>query len=334
MVQLQCNDGGETVRPLLTPYQQAELAPYAEKLAPLIERKQAFLADPKGNFKKYLAVVDQLPDLAPSVIRLNRPAVGAGAVEDLSDAERHRLKTLLKQLSPWRKGPFDLFGIHVDAEWRSDLKWNRVAPHLPDLAGRRILDIGASNGYYLFRAAARNPALALGVEPQSAFFCQYLAVQKYMNQKNVACLPATYEEMPLLEGCFDLVFCMGILYHRRSPVDMLKEIHDCLKPGGTLVLENLVLEGTRHLCLFPEDRYAKMRNVYFIPDLSVMTAWLSRAGFREIQCVDVTPTTSTEQRKTEWIQTESLKDFLDPDDPAKTVEGYPAPVRAVFLARA
>jgi tRNA (mo5U34)-methyltransferase len=127
---------------------------------------------------------------------------------------------------------------------------------------------------------------------------------------------------------------MGILYHRRSPVDMLKEIHDCLKQGGTLVLENLVLEGNNHRCLFPEDRYAKMRNVYFIPDLSVMESWLSRAGFREIQCVDVSPTTSAEQRKTDWIQTESLKDFLDPDDPLKTVEGYPAPVRAVFLARA
>jgi len=334
MVQLQRPDGGETVRPLLTPYQQAELALYMDLLAPLIEQKQAFLADPKGNYKKYLAVVDRLPDPAPSVIRLDNPAVGAGAAADLSDDERLRLQTLLLQLSPWRKGPFDLFGIQVDAEWRSDLKWDRVAPHLPDLAGRRILDIGASNGYYMFRAAARNPALVLGVEPQSAFFCQYLAVQKYVNQKNVACLPATYEEMPMLEGCFDLVFCMGILYHRRSPVDMLKEIHDCLKPGGTLVLENLVLEGNSHLCLFPEDRYAKMRNVYFIPDLSVMTSWLSRAGFREIQCVDVTPTTSAEQRKTDWIQTESLSDFLDPDDPAKTVEGYPAPVRAVFMARA
>ncbi len=322
------------MRPLLTPYQQAELALYMDLLAPLIERKQAFLADPKGNFKKYLAVVDRLPDFAPSAIRLNAPAVGTGAAADLSDDERLRLQTLLLQLSPWRKGPFDLFGIHVDAEWRSDLKWDRVAPYLPDLAGRRILDIGASNGYYMFRAAARNPALVLGLEPQSAFFCQYLAVQKYVNQKNVACLPATYEEMPKLFDCFDLVFCMGILYHRRSPVDMLKEIHDCLKQGGTLVLENLVLEGNRHLCLFPEDRYAMMRNVYFIPDLSVMTSWLSRAGFREIQCVDVTPTTSAEQRKTDWIQTESLSDFLDPQDPAKTVEGYPAPVRAVFMARA
>lgn len=319
---------------LLSPYQQSELAPYTDEIAELIEEKQAFLAHPKGNFHKYLRVVDQLPDQTPSVIHLDTPAVSVGTSADISGEERQQLETLLKQLSPWRKGPFNLFGIHVDAEWRSDMKWDRVAPHLPDLAGKRILDIGASNGYYMFRMAAHNPALVLGLEPQSAFFCQYLAIQKLMNRENVACLPATHEELPQMKGFFDLVLCMGILYHRRSPLDMLKEIHDCLRPSaGTLVLENLVLEGKNHVCLFPENRYAKMRNIYFIPDLAVMVSWLARAGFKDIQCLDVTLTTLAEQRKTDWIQTESLSDFLDPHDPAKTVEGYPGPVRAVFMAR-
>ncbi|MCA1786697.1 MAG: tRNA 5-methoxyuridine(34)/uridine 5-oxyacetic acid(34) synthase CmoB, partial [Desulfobacteraceae bacterium] len=170
--------------------------------------------------------------------------------------------------------------------------------------------------------------------PQSTFYYQYRAVQKFMDLKNVCCLPVPYEQMPQMDAVFDLVLCMGILYHQRSPLDMLKEIHDCLRPsGGTLVLENLVLEGKNHVCLFPENRYAKMRNVYFIPDLSVMESWLVRAGFRDIRCLDVTSTTLAEQRKTDWIQTESLSDFLDPHDPGKTVEGYPGPVRAVFMAR-
>ncbi|MCA1786993.1 MAG: DUF1698 domain-containing protein, partial [Desulfobacteraceae bacterium] len=180
---------------LLSPYQQAQLAPHTDEIAGLIEEKQAFLANPTGNFRKYLDVVEQLPDQVPSVIHLDTPAVGAGTSGDLSGTKRQRLEALLKQLSPWRKGPFNLFGIHVDAEWRSDMKWDRVATHLPDLAGKRILDIGASNGYYMFRMAAHNPALVLGLEPQSAFFCQYLAIQKFMNQKNVACLPATHEEL-------------------------------------------------------------------------------------------------------------------------------------------
>ena len=43
-------------------------------------------------------------------------------------------------------------------------------------------------------------------------------------------------------------------------------------------------------------------------------------------------TTTEEQRKTELMITESLEDFLDPTDPTKTIEGYQAPTRAVFIA--
>jgi tRNA (mo5U34)-methyltransferase len=126
---------------------------------------------------------------------------------------------------------------------------------------------------------------------------------------------------------------MGILYHRKSPVRMLTDIQEMMRPGGMLILENLILDARQHLCLFPKDRYAKMRNVFFIPDLLVMESWLERAGFKDIQCINIEKTTEEEQRKTRWIQTETLSDFLDPQDSGKTIEGYPAPVRAVFTAR-
>ncbi len=310
------------------------LGAYHDRLAGLIRETQAYLARPSGNFLKYQQIFEQIPDGVPLLRDLSAPAVRAGSASDMSRRDRQVLEARLKQLAPWRKGPFDLFGIHVDAEWRSDMKWDRVAPHLPDLGGRRILDIGSSSGYYMFRMAAQNPLLVLGLEPQSAFYYQYRAVQKFVDQKNVCCLPVPYEQMPQMDAVFDLVLCMGILYHRPSPVDMLRQIHQSLVPSGHMVLENLVLEGRNNLCLFPENRYAKMRNVYFIPDLSVMESWLARAGFKQIRCVDVTPTTPAEQRKTDWIQTESLADFLDPEDQKKTIEGYPGPVRAVFMARA
>ncbi len=307
--------------------------PLFTSLADLVRKKRRFLDRAGGNFLRYQNIVSQIPDFVPSEKNVDAPAVRAGISSDISQQERQFLKARILQLAPWRKGPFDLFGIHVDAEWRSDMKWDRVAPHLPDLTGMRILDIGSSNGYYMFRMAAKKPLFVLGLEPQSAFYCQYLAVQKFVDQKNVFCLPAAHEDLPGMDGYFDLVFCMGILYHRKSPVDMLKDIHKNLMPSGHIVLESLVLDGRKSLCLFPENRYAKMRNVYFIPDLSVMESWLLRAGFQDVRCVDVTPTTSAEQRKTEWIQTESLADFLDPSDSQKTVEGYPAPVRAIFIAK-
>ena len=214
------------------------------------------------------------------------------------------------------------------------MKWERVTPHIKPLTNRRILDIGSSNGYYMFKMAACDPLMVLGLEPQSTFYFQYLALQKFLNLENVFCLPIPHDQLPRMDRYFDTVFCMGVLYHRKSPVEMLRDIYDAMRPGGQLILENLVIDSKQNYCLFPRDRYAKMRNVFFIPDLLAMESWLLRAGFVDIQCVDITRTSFEEQRKTRWIQTESLTDFLDPNDPDKTVEGYPAPVRSIFTATA
>jgi len=306
---------------------------WEDVLAEVVRERRTFLDTAKGNFEKFCKVVETLPDVTPSRVELDARAVTAGQASDLCDATRTALVAGLKNLCPWRKGPFNLFGTLVDSEWQSWMKWDRLAPHLPRLDGRKILDIGSSNGYYMFRLAARSPLFVLGLEPQSSFYWQYRAVQKYLKQDNVFCLPIPYQRLPRMAGYFDLVLCMGILYHRKSPVEMLGQIRESLAPNGMIVLENLVIEGRNNLCLFPRDRYGKMRNVFFIPDLATMESWLYRAGFREIQCVDVCPTSFCEQRKTDWIQTESLVDFLDPEDSSRTVEGYPAPVRAVFMAR-
>jgi tRNA (mo5U34)-methyltransferase len=309
-----------------------------EDLEKLVISKRAFLDSAGGNFKKFKHVVEILPKIDFHTVDpsfdLSSKAIRIGQAEHLLPGQKDEIYNGLVNLNPWRKGPFDFFGVHVDSEWQSWMKWERLEPHLPNLENKKILDIGSSNGYYMFKMAASNPMFALGLEPQSAFYYQYCAAQKYLNLKNVFCLPAAYNELPAMNRFFDLVLCMGILYHRKSPVEMLRQIHDSLKPGGQVVVENLVIKGENNHCLFPLDRYAKMRNVFFIPDLSAMQAWLTRAGFSNIKCVDITETTLEEQRKTPWIQTESLEDFLDSEDPSKTVEGYPAPVRAIYTATA
>ena len=300
----------------------------------LIKEKRAFLDHTKGNVLKFKKILESLPDVVPSVIDLESRAVTVGDTLDLTQQEHGLLMDRLEQLCPWRKGPFNLFGIQIDSEWQSWMKWERLLRYIGSLKGQRILDIGSSNGYYMFRMAAQNPLMVLGLEPQSTFYFQYLAIQKFLRQENVFCLPVPHDQLPKMDKYFDTVFCMGVLYHRKSPLQMLKDICDSMRPGGKLILENLILDSKSNFCLFPKDRYAKMRNIFFIPDLLVMESWLLRAGFKNIKCVDITKTSFEEQRKTRWIQTETLKDFLDPNDPDKTVEGYPAPVRAIFIATA
>lgn len=319
---------------IIEQYQRLKIDHCLDAFKALVKEKRAFLDQAAGNFLRFKNVLESIPEFTPSTITLDNKWITIGDSSDLAPEESHLLKEKLEQLCPWRKGPFNIFGVRVDSEWQSWMKWDRLSPHISSLTGRRILDIGSSNGYYMFRMAAQHPLMVLGVEPQSSFYFQYLTLQKFLRQENVFCLPIPHDRLPKMGRYFDTVFCMGILYHRKSPVQILKDICDSMKPGGELVIENLIIDSKQNLCLFPKDRYAKMRNIFFIPDLTAMESWLVRAGFKDIHCVDITQTSVEEQRKTQWIQTETLKDFLDPTDPDKTVEGYPAPVRAIFIAKA
>ena len=110
------------------------------------------------------------------------------------------------------------------------------------------------------------------------------------------------------------------------------ELRDCLRPGGELVLETLIIDGGLGEVLLPEGRYAKMRNVWFLPSCDTLISWLKRCGFQNIRLIDVSSTSVEEQRSTEWMQFHSLKDFLSVENHQLTCEGLPAPKRAIIVA--
>jgi len=271
-----------------------------------------------------------LPEIIPSDLNFVNGTVSIGKKDDINGHKKERLAEILLGLNPWRKGPFNLFDIQIDTEWRSDMKWNRIENLLSPLEGRKILDIGCSNGYYMFRMLPHNPEYVIGIDPYTNFYYQFLSIQKYVRSEKIHYIPAGFEALTGCEGLFDSVFCMGILYHRKSPFELLERINQILKKGGEVILETIIIPGDSDMVLCPESRYAKMRNVYFIPTLKTLQNWLLKAGFRDLRVLDVSRTTLAEQRKTDWIESESLESFLDPDDPEKTIEGYPAPIRAAI----
>lgn len=239
---------------------------------------------------------------------------------------------ILSMFLPWRKGPLQVGKTFVDTEWRSDWKWQRIIRHIESLEGKQVLDIGCGNGYHLFRMLGAGADLALGIDPTILFNYQFSLLQKLSAPNRAYLLPLRSEHLPPFGG-FDTVFSLGVLYHRRSPIDHLKELLSFVKPGGELVLETLIIEGDQNTVLIPEDRYAKMANVWFIPSTSMLELMLRRAGFIDVKTVDVNVTRVEEQRATRWMQFQSLEDYLDPHDKTKTVEGYPAPTRAILVAR-
>jgi len=279
--------------------------------------------------------LETLPLLQLSSIDLTTAWVRAGLPGDCDEATRRQIRQQLMRLHPWRKGPYEICGLRLDTEWRSDWKWERLQPHLQPLQGRLVLDVGCGNGYHAWRMVGEGARQVIGIDPTQLFIYQFEALRHFLGQDHpVQLLPLGIEELPANLQAFDTAFSMGVFYHRRSPFAHLAELKGCLRRGGELVLETLVIEGAKGEVLVPEGRYAKMRNVWFIPSPATLVAWLERAGFGEVRIVDLSLTTAEEQRATEWMHFESLADYLDPADPQRTIEGHPAPRRVIILAQA
>ena len=285
-----------------------------------------------GNFTKWNNAVEQLPIPKNPSIQLDDQGFKIGLASELSTEEMQQLDAGLKDLFPWRKGPYDLFGLHLDTEWRSDWKWERIKDHISPLDNRLVLDVGCGNGYHCWRIRGAGAQMVVGVDPVQLHVLQFQAIRRLYGEAPVYVLPLTLEEIPKKTSIFDTVFSMGVLYHRRSPIDHLTDLRDCLRSGGELVLETLVIEGKLGEVLVPEGRYARMRNVWFLPTCATLVSWMKRCGFKNIRVVDVNQTSLQEQRSTAWMTFNSLQDFLDPDNPGLTIEGHPAPRRATIIA--
>jgi tRNA (mo5U34)-methyltransferase len=265
-----------------------------------------------GDFSRWRSIVEQ--------------------VATTTDAKSRR--HLLLELQPWRKGPFDVGGVRIDAEWRSDFKWNRVRDRIASLDGRSVLDVGCGNGYYALRMYEAGARAVVGIDPTVLYVMQFLAVTVDNTDLPVVVLPVRLHELPESSRAFDTTFSMGVLYHQRSPIDHLRQLRETLRPGGQLVLETLFVPGQESYACTPANRYARMKNVWLLPTVAELSTWLRRSGFRDLDVVDRSITSTEEQRATEWMTFDSLADALDPDDPNRTVEGWPAPRRVVVTATA
>ncbi len=307
------------------------LASWASTLPQQIE--EGLCKKRNGDLATWLTALANLPARSnPKINFFDKVAVGESS--DYDELTLQTLKNTLEALIPWRKGPYWIHGIHIDTEWRSDWKWERIIPHVAPLKDRLILDVGCGNGYHCWRMLGAGANRVIGIDPSPRFVVQFHAIKHLAGDYPIDVLPLGIEELPPTLKAFDTVFSMGVFYHRKSPMDHLRELKDALRAGGQLVLETLVIDGTLGEVLVPEARYAMMNNVWFLPTCNTMLSWLRKIGFSNPRVVDVAKTSTEEQRSTEWMKFNSLPDFLDTQDNNFTVEGHPAPIRAVFVAEA
>jgi tRNA (mo5U34)-methyltransferase len=277
--------------------------------------------------------------LQEAIFRLPEPVVAGRSYGDVVtavfDAEFEathgdQIEQTARLLMPWRKGPFGLGKLYIDSEWQSQIKYNLLEPHF-DLRDKVVGDIGCNNGYYLFRMQSQNPTKLIGFDPSAIYYSQFQFINHFI-QSDITYEMLGVEHVEHYEHKFDTLFCLGVLYHRPDPIGMLKSLRKGLSNDGELFLDTFMIDGEEDICLTPRERYSKIGNIYFIPTINALKNWCYRAGFDEVEVLAVKSTDIHEQRKTDWIASQSLGDFLDPNDPQKTVEGYSAPKRVYIKA--
>ena len=308
------------------------LADWSEQLASAVANQGHALKH--GHLPGWEQAVATLPAIDNTRLAINEGVVCLNGALDDNEFEQHRdqLMQSLQALIPWRKGPFAFGPISIDTEWRSDWKWDRLVGELQPLQDRVVLDVGCGNGYHLWRMREAGAQQVLGIDPSLLYLKQFDAVQRYACDKAVQLLPLTMEAMPPAMHCFDTVFSMGVLYHRRDPIAHLRELQQALRADGELVLETLIVDDNTETSLELTTRYANMRNIYELPSPRRLCRWIEEAGFGNTRVVSVDHTSVQEQRSTAWMPSHSLQQALDPANEHLTVEGHPRPVRAVVLA--
>lgn len=248
-------------------------------------------------------------------------------------ADYDALVRLCNNLISWRTGPYQIGSLSVDTEWRSHMKWSRISPLIPQLLGKRVADVGCSNGYFMFKLSTLRPDITIGFDPIERCWLQFALIQSILRTPHLAFVPMGILSLEAFKNFFDFILCMGVLYHQRDHALAVKRLFEATRPGGRVLLESLVVPTALPLIITPPDRYAKMRNVWTIPSASHLQTLFEQAGFKDVAVHSFGPLSTDEQRRTSLAPFESLADFLDPKDPTKTVEGHPAPHTAAVIGR-
>ena len=281
------------------------------------------------NISPMKKAIDSIPEPIVESYSLN-DAIEINLDKEYSKENLRKIEKVAKTMLPWRKGPFKIDSLFIDTEWRSYIKYSIIEPHF-NLKDKIVGDIGCNNGYYLFKMLSHKPKKLVGFDPSAITFMQFEFINKFI-KSDIKYELLGIEHVEHYEHKFDTLFCLGVLYHRSDPIGSLKSLHKALNKNGELILDTFMIDGEEDICLTPKERYSKIPNIYFIPTVNALKNWCLRAGFKEVEVIAIKKTELEEQRKTDWINSQSLDEFLDPQNPELTVEGYPAPKRVYIKA--
>lgn len=163
-----------------------------------------------------------------------------------------------------------------------------VLPHLrPDW---RILDLGCGPGTITLGLAARVPhGSVLGLDMNAGQIERARSLARERGVPNVSFEVGTVETVTLPAGGFDLVFAHAVLEHLGAPVDLLRRLRGCLRPGGLVALRSpewggFVLEPSSREVESAMTAYERLQqgNGGNLRAGRKLAAWLGQAGFGRV----------------------------------------------------
>ena len=127
-------------------------------------------------------------------------------------------------------------GAHDDHDLQLKL-WENFYFTTADLVGKRVLDIGASDGFFTVAAvlAGARKATAINTADNPTYPENLMFAAK---QWNVApeVVVDDFQSYPF-DSDFDVIFFLGVLYHLENIFAAVKRLRELLNDSGTLYLE-------------------------------------------------------------------------------------------------
>lgn len=207
----------------------------------------------------------------------------------------------MNEINWWHK--INLKGVVTPGKDNSE--WKLSILQLPkDLKGKSVIDVGAWDGFFSFEAEKRNAKSVLAID--SITWQNDKLWDVSMNKEvehsgkkgfnfahkilgsNVESYEA--EVMNLnsqVDGKFDLVLCLGILYHMEDPYGMCKVMYDITADDGICILEthmDCMNDEKPKMAFYPNKECNNDPGTWCGPNKACVIGMLESVGF-EVKCV-------------------------------------------------
>ena len=159
--------------------------------------------------------------------------------------------------------------------------------------GGRILEIGPKHGLDTRLLATLEPRELVTVDlPEKAGeIASWLPEVPAARHVEANVLYLSEQERAEL-GRFDLVWCLGVLYHNVEQLRLLRRLYELTAESGLVVVESAttrsrILAGRNVVELHWPETYRGVPTITHLPTRRAIAAWLEMAGFADVRIRDV-----------------------------------------------